>query len=195
MLKITSAEIIVSALRLAHMPTDALPELVLLGRSNVGKSSLVNAMLGRRAMARISSRPGKTRLLNFYRINEQFYLVDVPGYGYAKIPQTERAALRERLYDYLTQRQQIRLVLQLVDFRHLPSKDDVLFHALIRDSRLPFRVVATKADKVARSQHRLHTQKLLKFLSLEEGQLIITSSQDKSGLDLLWSSILTHLPQ
>jgi len=195
MLKVTSAEMIVSALRLAHMPTDALPEIVLLGRSNVGKSSLVNAMLGRRAIARISSRPGKTRLLNFYRINELFYLVDVPGYGYAKIPQSERAALRERLYDYLTMRRQIRLVLQLVDFRHEPSHDDVLFHRLIRESALPFRVVATKADKVARSQQRAHMHKLLKFLDLKEEQLIITSSQAKSGVDALWASILEVVPQ
>ncbi|MBT9177267.1 MAG: putative GTP-binding protein EngB [Firmicutes bacterium] len=147
MFKVVSAELVTSALELGQMPAGALPETAIIGRSNVGKSSLINSLLSRRALARISSQPGKTRLMNFYLINEALYRVDVPGYGYAKFSQTERAATRQRLQDYLQRRRQLRLVLQLVDIRHAPSPDDCAFHLLVKNTGIPVKVVATKADK------------------------------------------------
>jgi len=194
MFKVRSAEIVVSALRLSHMPTEGLPEIALIGRSNVGKSSLVNAMLGRRSLARISSSPGKTRLMNFYLINQLFYLVDVPGYGYAKFSQTERAELRRHLETYLAKRPQLELVVQLVDFRHPPSQEDIVMHILVRSSGIPLKVVATKADKVARSQHKAHEKVLLEALRLYPGELLVTSSSGKSGIDELWSHINAAIP-
>jgi len=194
MFKVKSAQIVVSALNLKDMPQDGRYEVALIGRSNVGKSSLVNALLGRRSLARISSQPGKTRLMNFYLINELFYFVDVPGYGYAKFSQVERAKLRQHLEEYLAKRPQLRLVIQLVDFRHPPSREDLIMHQLVLNSGVPLKVVATKADKVARSQHQAHKSVLNEALGLGQGELVVTSSTGKSGIDDLWSHITAAIP-
>lgn len=193
MFKVQSAELVTSALELGQMPAGALPEVALIGRSNVGKSSLINSLLSRRALARTSSQPGKTRLMNFYLINERLYLVDVPGYGYAKFSQAERAATRQRLQNYLQKRFQLKLVLQLVDVRHAPSADDCAFHALVKNADIPVKVVATKADKVLRSRLTQHLKVIGEVLGLAPEELLVTSSQGKSGIDLLWSHLLRIL--
>ncbi|MBT9155435.1 MAG: putative GTP-binding protein EngB [Firmicutes bacterium] len=192
MFKVVSAELVTSALELGQMPAGALPEIAIIGRSNVGKSSLINSLLSRRALARISSQPGKTRLMNFYLINEALYLVDVPGYGYAKFSQAERAATRQRLQDYLQKRHQLRLILQLVDIRHAPSPDDCAFHLLVKNTGIPVKVVATKADKVVRSRLAQHLKVIGETLSIAPEEVIVTSSQGKGGIDLLWSHVLTE---
>jgi len=191
--KLQSAELVTSALELGQMPAGALPEVALVGRSNVGKSALINALLSRRSLARSSSQPGKTRLMNFYLINQHLYLVDVPGYGYAKFSQAERAATRKRLQNYLEQRVQLQLVLQLVDVRHAPSADDCAFHDLVKATGVPVKVVATKADKVSRSQLTHHLKVIGEVLGLAPGELLVTSTQGKSGIDLLWSHLLRTL--
>ena len=193
MFKVLSAELVTSAVELGLMPGGALPEVALIGRSNVGKSSLINSLLSRRALARTSGQPGKTRLMNFYLVNEKLYLVDVPGYGYAQFSQTERAATRQRLQNYLQKRPQLKLVLQLVDVRHAPSADDCVFHALVRNTGIPVKVVATKADKVVRSRLTQHLKVIAQGLGLAPEELLVTSSQGKSGVDLLWSHLLTTL--
>ncbi|MBT9133428.1 MAG: putative GTP-binding protein EngB [Firmicutes bacterium] len=192
MFKVVSAELVTSVLELGQMPAGALPEIAIIGRSNVGKSSLINSLLSRRALARISSQPGKTRLMNFYLINEALYLVDVPGYGYAKFSQAERAATRQRLQDYLQKRHQLRLILQLVDIRHAPSPDDCAFHLLVKNTGIPVKVVATKADKVVRSRLAQHLKVIGETLSIAPEEVIVTSSQGKGGIDLLWSHVLTE---
>jgi len=193
MFKVLSAELVTSAVELGKMPAGVLPEVALIGRSNVGKSSLINSLLSRRALARTSGQPGKTRLMNFYLINEKLYLVDVPGYGYAKFSQAERAATRQRLQNYLQQRLQLKLVLQLVDVRHAPSADDGVFHALVKNAGIPVKVVATKADKVLRSRLAQHLKVIGLGLGLAPEELLVTSSQGKSGIDLLWSHMLSTL--
>jgi len=193
MLKVVSAELVTSALEIGKMPASVLPEIALIGRSNVGKSSLINSMLGRRALARTSGQPGKTRLMNFYLINGMLHLVDVPGYGYAKFSQAERAITRKRLQEYLQKRTQLRLVLQLMDVRHPPSADDCLFHTLVQSTGIPLKVVATKADKVARSRLAQHLKVIGEALSIVPEELLVTSSQGNSGMDLLWSHMLRTL--
>ena len=193
MVRVVSAELVTSALELGQMPASALPEIAIIGRSNVGKSSLINSLLSRRALARISSQPGKTRLMNFYLINEAFYLVDVPGYGYAKFSQAGRATTRQRLQNYLQKRFQLKLVLQLVDLRHAPSADDCVFHDLVKNTGVPVKVVATKADKVVRSRLAQHLKVIGGALSIVPEELLVTSSQGNSGIDLLWGHIFRIL--
>ena len=193
MLKVKSAEIVTSAIVGEKMPGEGLPEIALLGRSNVGKSSLINGLLQRRSLARTSSQPGKTRMFNFYLINGAFFLVDMPGYGYAKFAQTERNMLRAAIKSYLETRASLCIVLQLVDFRHAPSDDDVEFNHLLRLSDVPFKVIATKVDKVPRSQHSKHRQLISEKLGLPEGTLLLTSAVDKKGYETVWEQILPSI--
>ncbi|MDP3058911.1 MAG: ribosome biogenesis GTP-binding protein YihA/YsxC [bacterium] len=188
MFKIKSAEIIISAVDMKLMPQTGLSEVALVGRSNVGKSSLVNALLGRKKLARVSAQPGKTRLLNFYLINEQFYLVDVPGYGYAKFSQNERDALQMRMATYFKQRHQLKLVIQLVDFRHPPSSLDIELHHFLK-TYCQIRVVATKVDKIPRSQREVHKKIICETLGIENSSLIVVSSEEKTGMEEIWATI------
>lgn len=128
-MKVHNAEIVISAVSPAQYPESQLPEIALAGRSNVGKSSFINTLIDRRKLARISSKPGKTQTLNFYLIENSLYFVDVPGYGYAKVSKTERAKWGKMIETYLTQREQLKAVVSLVDLRHPPTKDDIqMYH-------------------------------------------------------------------
>lgn len=151
----------VSAVSASQYPQDNLPEIALAGRSNVGKSSLINAFLHRKNLARTSSRPGKTQTLNFYRVNSAFYLVDVPGYGYAKVSQRKRAQFGQIIQDYLETRANLRGLIILIDARHAPTKDDVAMYNYAQYLRLPLLLVCTKIDKVKKNQ-RNKTMKWLK---------------------------------
>src|SRR5690606_27267177 len=127
-MKVHNVELVISAVRPAQYPETELPELALAGRSNVGKSSFINKLIGRKSMARISSKPGKTQTLNFYKIEEDLFFVDVPGYGYAKVSKSEREAWGKMIETYITGREQLRAVIQIVDLRHPPSKDDQMMY-------------------------------------------------------------------
>ncbi|MEE9224815.1 MAG: ribosome biogenesis GTP-binding protein YihA/YsxC [Bacteroidota bacterium] len=155
-MKINTAEFVQSVADLAHLPTDHRPEIVFLGRSNVGKSTLINRLTGSSDLARSSTRPGKTRLLNYYRINKDFYFVDLPGYGYAKVPEHMRAGWAKLIETYLRRRKQIRLALQVIDLRHGATQLDTMMMGWLEYYRVQYAVVLTKADKVARS--KLHRQ-------------------------------------
>ena len=151
-MKVTTAEFVQSVADLTHLPTDFKPEIVFLGRSNVGKSSLMNRLAGRNSLARSSTRPGKTRLLNYYLINSNFYFVDLPGYGYAKVPEHMRSGWGKLIETYLRRRKQIRLALQVVDLRHGATELDKLMMGWLEYYRIQYAIVLTKADKVARSK-------------------------------------------
>jgi len=192
-LKVTSAEIVISAVKPNQYPESNIPEFALAGRSNVGKSSFINKMLGRKALARISSKPGKTQTLNFYLINEMLHFVDVPGYGYAKVSKKEREAWGKMLETYFTTREQLKAVILITDLRHPPTKDDVLMYDFLKHYNIPCVIIATKADKISKSQWQKHLKVTKETFDLsDKDYLLLFSSETGEGKDKVWS-LLQHL--
>ena len=150
-MKISSVEIKVSAVRTSQYPEDIKPEFLIVVKSNVGKSSFINTLINRKNYAKTSSRPGKTQTLNFYYVNEEFYFVDVPGYGYALTSKTIQEKFGKMVEDYLTNRQNLKHVFMLIDFRHKPSKNDILMYNYLKYYNLPVTIVATKVDKISKT--------------------------------------------
>ncbi len=148
-MKIASAEFIKSIYDLRALPNSVLSEFVFVGRSNVGKSSLINTICNKKKLAKIGSVPGKTRQLNYFLINEKFYLVDLPGYGYAKVPEQIRAGWRKLVEDYISERQNVKLVFVLIDSRHEPTYLDELMVSWLEYYEIPFVIVLTKSDKIS----------------------------------------------
>lgn len=174
---IKNSEYAVSAVREDQYPKDNLPEIALAGRSNVGKSSLINTLLKRKNLARTSSQPGKTQTLNFYRVNDSFYLVDVPGYGYARVSQKKRQEFGEMIQDYLETRANLRGLIILVDSRHEPTKDDIAMYNYAQYLDLPILVVCTKIDKLKKNQLNKVRSNLKKNLDLSyENVSVLTFS-------------------
>lgn len=189
-MKVTQAEIVISAVKPEQYPSELLPEFALAGRSNVGKSSFINKMINRKNLARTSSKPGKTQTLNFYLINEMVHFVDVPGYGFAKVPKSERDAWGRMMETYLTSREQLRAVLQIVDLRHPPSKDDVIMYEYLKHYELPVVVIATKADKIPKGKWQKHLKVIRETLGMEkEDELILFSSETGQGKDEVWGML------
>ncbi|AET70621.1 ribosome biogenesis GTP-binding protein YsxC/EngB [Desulfosporosinus orientis DSM 765] len=182
MIVVKKAEYTASAVKYEQYPTDGLPEIAMAGRSNVGKSSLINSFLGRRNLARTGNTPGKTQTLNFYRVNDAWFLVDLPGYGYAKVAKTVNAQWGPMMENYLKKREQLRAVIQIVDIRHAPSVEDREMHEWLRVKQVPTMVVATKADKIARGQWLKHLKVIAKDLEIPDVSLILPfSSQSGVG--------------
>ncbi|UFJ39087.1 ribosome biogenesis GTP-binding protein YihA/YsxC [Brevibacillus humidisoli] len=193
-MKVLSAEFVISAVAPKQYPTDGLPEVALVGRSNVGKSSLINKMLNRKSLARTSSRPGKTQTLNYFRINGELYFVDFPGYGYAKVSKSIKSQWGKMIETYLTGREELKLVIQLVDIRHPPSKDDIAMYDWCKQIGLPTVIVATKGDKIARGRWLQHTKVIRQDLRLRgDDTIIIFSAETGQGRDELWSEINRRL--
>ncbi|WP_018885431.1 ribosome biogenesis GTP-binding protein YihA/YsxC [Paenibacillus massiliensis] len=189
-MKVTKSEFVISAVRPDQYPEDALPEVALAGRSNVGKSSLINRMINRKNLARTSSTPGKTQQLNYYRINDELYFVDFPGYGFAKVSKSLRQAFGNMIETYLMQREPLKLVLQMVDLRHPPSRDDRLMNEWLMHYDLPLCVVGTKADKIPKTRRDKHIKMIKQELGIGPGGLFIPfSSEEGLGRDELWSVI------
>ena len=189
-----NAEIVLSAVSKAQYPQDDMPEIALAGRSNVGKSSFINTLSGRKNLARTSSKPGKTQQLNFYNIDDKLRFVDVPGYGYAKVSKTERAKWGKMIEEYLTSRDNLRAVVSLVDLRHDPSADDVQMYEFLKYYEIPVIVVATKADKIPRGKWNKHESAIKKKLQFEANdRFIIFSSETRQGYDQAWDAIVESI--
>lgn len=189
-MKVQKVEFITSAAQKTQYPVDNLPEILLSGRSNVGKSSFINSMLGRKNVAYTSSKPGKTQTLNFFKINEEFYFVDVPGYGYAKVSKTERKRFGEMIEEYLVYRKQLQLVVLLVDYRHSPSEDDILMYNYLKTYQIPVLVVGTKLDKVPKTKRIRHEKEIKRALNMDSNDLFIPySSETKENKEVITSII------
>ena len=184
---IKKAEIIISAVKKQQYPETRVPEIAFAGKSNVGKSSMINALLNRRSLARTSSQPGKTQTLNFYNINDEFNFVDLPGYGYAKVSKTEQSKWAEMIDSYLHGRQQLKEVILLVDIRHEPGKNDLLMYEWIKSFGFKGYVIATKADKLSKSQQLKSISLIKKTMQIKDNSLIYPfSSTSKLGVEEIW---------
>lgn len=186
-MKITSAEFIKSAFNESHWTTDGLPEIAFLGRSNVGKSSLLNSLLQRKGLARTSNTPGRTQSINFFLVNEGFYFVDLPGYGYAKVSKTMRADWGKMAEEYLGNRQELVLSIHLVDSRHKPTELDRQLHEWLMFHHQNHIVVATKADKLSSNKLKKSLQEIEE--NLPGSKIITYSSLTGKGRDALWREI------
>lgn len=185
---INKAELEAVAVKPSQYPPEDLAEIAFAGRSNVGKSSLLNLLVNRKKLAYVSSTPGKTRTINFYRINDNFRIVDLPGYGYAKIPKKVSEQWGEMIEGYLKMRPNIIKVIQLVDIRHEPSKQDVQMYSYLKNYDLDEVVVATKADKISKGALQKHISVIRKKLSMSVEDIVIpVSSLKKQGHDELLS--------
>lgn len=193
-MKVHNVEMIGSFVRPEQFPEDGLPEFALAGRSNVGKSSFINRMIGRKAMARISSKPGKTQQLNFYKIEEKLYYVDVPGYGYAKVSKSERAAWGKMIEQYFMGRNELKAVVLIVDLRHNPTADDCMMYDFLKHYNIPVIVVATKADKIPKGKWDKHKKHVRETLEMDkEDPLIVFSSEKGLGLEQAWAEIESRM--
>ena len=181
-MKITDVSLTVQAVRRSQYPETDLPEFMLVGRSNVGKSSFINTLVGRKNIAYTSGKPGKTQTLNFYLANNSFYLVDVPGYGYAAVNKKIQEKFGKMIEEYLEKRDELIRVFMLVDFRHKPTEDDKLMYNFLKYYNIPVTVVATKVDKVGSSKLEKNKKLILDTLDLVVGDdLILFSSITKLG--------------
>jgi len=181
-MKIQSVDLTISAVRRSQYPTDEKPEYLLIGRSNVGKSSFINTLVNRKNYARTSGRPGKTQTINFYNINDDFYLVDAPGYGYAGVSKTKRKKFGLMIEDYILNRDNLKQVFLLIDFRHRPTNDDILMYNYLKHYKIPVTIVATKIDKIGITMQQKQRNAILNDLDLVVGDdFIMFSNVTKSG--------------
>ena len=189
-MKIISAQCTISAVGPNQYPDTGYPEIVMVGRSNVGKSSLINSLCSRRALARTSGQPGKTQTINYFEINEQMYLVDLPGYGYAATSKRKHSEWGEFITDYLQGGDRIALIIHLIDLRHDPMKNDMNASAWLLGLNIPYVIVGTKADKISRGRRSAHIAAIRKGLTLPAHvPALVYSSLTGEGRDEMWQHI------
>jgi len=196
-MQVHNVDLKISAVRPNQYPDDGFPEVALVGRSNVGKSSLTNTLINRKAYARTSSQPGKTQTLNFYNVEDAVYFVDVPGYGYAKVSKKEREKWGQMIETYLSQRKQLRGVVSLVDARHAPSEDDINMYNWLLYYNIPVLVVATKADKISRGKWNQAEALIKRELDFDPSSSDFTmfSSETKYGKERVWEWIEARMEE
>ncbi len=189
-MQINNVELASIAVRMSQYPTDRRPEFLLVGRSNVGKSSFINTIINRKNFAHTSSKPGKTQTLNFYLVNNSFYLVDVPGYGYAGVSAEKQKKFGAMIEGYIKSREDLKCVFMLIDYRHRPSDDDVLMYEFLKFYNLKVKLVATKYDKVKKSARDKQDKIIREALNLEEEEEFITfSTVTKKGREEVYGLI------
>lgn len=187
------ARLALAAGRLDQCPQTGLPEIVLSGRSNVGKSSLINAVTDQKKLARISQAPGKTRIILYFSVDDRFYLTDLPGYGYARVARQVKEDFDRLVDSYLNAGRPICLVLHLLDIRHDPGESDRQMIEWLKEQQLPYQIILTKADKLSRQAANLRIGELARFLRVEPEALILFSSASRQGVDAVRSRILAAL--
>ncbi len=183
------ATFVTSLPQYGNFPGRGLPQLAVCGRSNVGKSSLINKLCRQKNLAKTSGTPGKTRLINVFLIDKAFHLIDLPGYGYARVSKREQESWGKMMTRYFDEAKELKLALHLVDIRHEPSKQDLEMNAFLYQTGLPFQVVATKADKLSRAQRQRHLLPIARALAVQPWQIIVSSSQTGEGRDALIQTI------
>jgi len=184
----------ISAVGPKQYPTGNLPEIVLAGKSNVGKSSFINTMINRKALARTSSEPGKTRQINFYNIDQKFYFVDLPGFGYSKMSHAEQEKVGKFIEEYLFKRKNIACIVLLIDIRHKPSENDIMMFNYIRSIGAPHIVIANKADKIAPTKVNSYVEDLRKNLEANESDVILPfSSEKKIYTETVWEELEKYI--
>ncbi|WP_411170726.1 ribosome biogenesis GTP-binding protein YihA/YsxC [Clostridium sp. MB05] len=194
-MKIKNSDFVISAVKREQYPITGLPEVAFVGRSNVGKSSIINAITNRKKLAKVSQTPGKTRLINFFIINgDEFYLVDLPGYGYAKVSKTEKASWGKTIETYLNGRDELKRVVLLVDSRHKPTADDIQMHEWIKFYGYDEVVIATKSDKLSNNDLRKSEKVIRDTLKLtKDDKLYFFSSVNKKGKDELIDNLFRDI--
>lgn len=192
-MKIYDALIEATAAGSAQYPEDQIPEVAFAGRSNVGKSAMINTLVRRKKLAYVGSTPGKTRLINFYRVNDKLRLVDLPGYGYARVPGTEKRLWASLAGDYLSKRQNLKLVVLIIDIRHKPSTLDVEMVKWLYENGHPFVLCINKSDKISRGKQKKHIMEIIRELDLSDDiPLVVFSSETREGREELWDVICHH---
>ncbi len=188
-MEIRKAEFVTSLAEYGCFPGKGLPQIAVAGKSNVGKSTLINTLCRRNGLARTSATPGKTRLINVFCLNDAFHLIDLPGYGFAKVSRQEKTRWAAMMQDYFRQAEELRRVLCLVDIRHEPTEDDRVMNQFLRQTGIPFTVVATKADKISRGARSKYLAPICRALLVQPWEIICFSGEDGTGRD----ELLRHL--
>lgn len=193
-MKINEIELTISAVRESQYPDDIKPEFLLVGRSNVGKSTFINTLINRKNYARTSATPGKTQTLNFYKVNSEFFLVDAPGYGFAKVRNSLKKKFGLIIENYLKSRDNLKMVFLLIDFRHKPTEDDILMYNYLKYYNIPVTIVCTKVDKVSKNNLNKNVNIILKELNLKDNDnLILFSGVTKIGKEEIYKEIANYL--
>lgn len=192
-MKILDVKLTISAVRVSQFPTDNKNEFLLVGRSNVGKSSFINTIIGRKNFARTSSKPGKTQTLNFYLINDYFYLVDAPGYGFAKVNKQLKDKFGLIMENYLEDRNNLKMVFMLIDFRHKPTDDDIMMYNYLKHYNIPVTLICTKVDKVSKNSHEKQISIITKTLGVMKEDLVLFSSVTKMGRQEVLDKLVENL--
>lgn len=187
-MKIRNIEFLTSAVKREQYPKD-LPQIAFVGRSNVGKSSMINTLLNRKNMARVSQTPGKTRTINFFEINKEFVFVDLPGYGYAKLSKQETANWGKVMEEYFQHSKELQHIFILVDIRHTPKPDDLNMAEYVRYNNIPLSIIATKADKLTRNEQNKAIKNISETMNISKDNIFMISSLKKYGQDEIWEHI------